>query len=110
MNSLRLASLALVAILLTCAVPSFAQTDPNLEQGLRPYGSYEGGNIDAVSLTNGNLYINHTLFDYAQRGNQHVEVSLRYNNKIFQVHQFCDPHTGDCSSFWYRTGGGVAVT
>ena len=32
-----------------------AQVEPNLEQGMKPYGSYHGGDIDVVSLSNGNL-------------------------------------------------------
>ena len=32
-----------------------AQNDPTLDIGLKPYGSYHGGDLDSVNLTNGNL-------------------------------------------------------
>ena len=39
-NARLLARLSLIALLLTCAPSGLAQVDPNLEQGLKPYGSF----------------------------------------------------------------------
>jgi len=34
-----------------------AQSAPNLENGFKPYGSYDGSSIDTVNLQNGNLML-----------------------------------------------------
>src|SRR5437764_3871798 len=36
---------------------AFGQTQPNVNNGFHPYGSYEGGGIDSVNLQNGNLIL-----------------------------------------------------
>ena len=53
MNILRS---ALRLFFVTCALSlaTFAQTQPNLENGFKPYGSHDGSNLDTVTLTNGN--------------------------------------------------------
>jgi len=44
--------LTTVVLVITASLPlAYAQTDVNLAQGLEPYKSYMGGNIDTVSLT-----------------------------------------------------------
>lgn len=51
MRCLRhLASLAVILVILLAASASRAQDDPSLETGLKPFGSYHGGNIDTVDL------------------------------------------------------------
>jgi hypothetical protein len=75
-----------VAILLASSVAGVAQTSPDLEQGMKPYGSYHGGAIDSVSLTNQNLTLHAPLFAYSQRGGELAfPVSLLYNNKVFSI-------------------------
>ncbi len=79
---------ALVMLLLSSEVAS-AQTDINMEQGLKPYGSYMGGNIDTVSLSNGNLMLHMPLVSYPQRGGRlKLSFFLRYNNKGFHIRQW----------------------
>ncbi len=83
-----------VVILLACSVAGVGQTSPDLEQGMKPYGSYHGGNLDNISLTNGNLYFEAPLFSYAQRGDLAYPIVLRYNNKNFSFYQPpCPPPT-----------------
>jgi len=61
--------LTTVVLVITASLPlAYAQTDVNLAQGLEPYKSYMGGNIDTVSLTNGNLMLHIPLVSYPQRG------------------------------------------
>jgi hypothetical protein len=61
-----------------------AQTDVNMEQGLKPYGSYMGGNLDSVSLTNGNVNLHIPLVSYPQRGGRlNLSFFIRYSNKGF---------------------------
>jgi hypothetical protein len=61
-----------------------AQTLPNITAGDQlgelPYASYHGGDIDAVSLTNGGLSLHVPLLSYPQRGSLSMSFSLKYNN------------------------------
>src|SRR5712675_2313760 len=83
MNVPRTIALLLIVFFFFAMVAS-AQNDVNLDQGLKPYGSYMGGNIDTVSLTNGNLMLHIPLVSYPQRGGRlSLAFYLRYNNKGF---------------------------
>jgi hypothetical protein len=78
---MKLRTLLLVAVL---AAPALAQQDPNLEIGLKPYGSFHGGEIDTISLSTGNLSLQAPLLSYPQRGNLGLGFMIRYNNKAWQ--------------------------
>jgi hypothetical protein len=71
--------LALVAFLVIfCHWAVIAQTAPNLENGWKPYGSYDGTHLDTVNLMNGNLMLHAPLIpDTPQRG------SLKYSNILY---------------------------
>lgn len=57
-----------------------AQDISGLEQGLKPYGSYHGGDIDSISMVNGSLSVHIPLVSYPQRGGKlHVDYSIIYN-------------------------------
>jgi hypothetical protein len=76
---------ALTISLLLCPL-AFAQSDISLEQGMKPYGSFMGGNIDSVSLSNGNLTLHIPLVSYPQRGGRlSLTFFLRYNNKGYHI-------------------------
>jgi YD repeat-containing protein len=62
-----------------------AQANPNIDQGFHPYGSYEGGSVDTVSLSNGALNIQIPVVSYPQRGDLHLSFSLRYGSKAWSV-------------------------
>lgn len=95
---------------LLAAAPACGQQDPNLERGLKPYGSYEGGNIDAISMTNGNLTIFLPFWSYPQRGSKlRMNYRLRYNNKGWEIRTQCSPVTGDCWDYWFWRGKGVEL-
>ena len=49
------------------------------DMGLKPYGAYHGGEIDTVSLSNGNLFAKIPLFSVPQRGALPLSYSLYYN-------------------------------
>src|SRR5215510_11173972 len=86
-------------VLILCgALPLCAQTNPNLEIGLKPYGSFEGGSIDNVSITNGNLILHIPLLSYPQRGSLPGEIHLVYNDKKWTVNQTCFGST--CTDRW----------
>src|SRR5258708_28172710 len=83
MRKVRTAVIVL-SIILTGSIPALAQNDVNLAQGFEPYKSYMSGNIDSVSLTNGNLILHIPVVSYPQRGGRlNLAFYLRYNNKTF---------------------------
>jgi hypothetical protein len=87
-----------------------AQSNPNLEIGLRPYGSYGGGKIDSVALANGNLSMRIPLFSYPQRGSIPGNLSLQYSNKNWYVFSSCT--NTNCFDQWKwnpRTPTGVYI-
>jgi YD repeat-containing protein len=99
----RRATLATLVGILLLALPQItrAQTNPNLQTGLTPYGSFAGGGVDTVSLTNGNLTLHVPLFSYPQRGSQGVNGLLKYNGKEWYVYQICN--YGICTDTWKWT-------
>jgi len=84
----------LVAVILAGSVSAFAQTQPNLENGFKPYGSYDGGTIDSVNLMNGGQVINIPApFQYPQRGGRlSPNYSLYLSSKNWAVQ--CVPNAG----------------
>lgn len=81
-----LISVSSVAFFLSIA---WAQTNPNLEIGFKPYGAYDETEFDSVNIANGNLTLHIPLFDYPQRGDLKDQVRLIYNSKSWQVHFNC---------------------
>jgi len=47
-----------------------AQDLAGLEQGIKPYGSYHGGDIDSISMVNGSLTLNIPIISYPQHDNE----------------------------------------
>lgn len=76
-----------------------AQTNPNLEAGFKPFGSYDDTNFDSVSITNGNLILHVPLFDYPQRGHLDARLQIIYNGKGWQAFMSCVGGTS-CVSHW----------
>ena len=72
-----LALCVLFAIIPTC----YAQDNPNIQQGLSPYESFHGGDIDKVDLGTGNLWVHIPLASFGQRGKLALNFSLQSNNK-----------------------------
>lgn len=81
--------LFLVVLTLSLLVPAFAQQMADVEQGLKPYGTYHGGDIDSISMTNGNLTLQIPLTSYAQRGRISTDEWLSYNAKNYAYTQQC---------------------
>jgi RHS repeat-associated protein len=86
--------LAVIVVICACA-RALAQATPDVEQGLKPFGSYHGGSLDNVNLTNGNLFFHADLFSYSQRGGELAyPIALQYNGKNFSMYQTpCPPGT-----------------
>lgn len=105
----------LVLMALAVSSQSYAQTNPNLETGFKPYGSYSGSDVDSVSLTNGNLIVHIPLFSYPQRGPLSGNSVIFANNKIWRVFQNCNHLTGVCTDKWlpvvsYTLGASITGT
>src|SRR6267154_4538174 len=95
-------ALLLLIIPVFCVSNACAQDNPNLEIGLKPYGSFRGGNIDSVSMNNGNLFVRIPLWSIPQRGGVGLSFSVVYNNKGYSVAKRCPP-TG-CYYQWTPKG------
>lgn len=97
----RLLILLILVLGLSFGPSAFGQQNPNLETGFKPYGSYEDGAIDSVSLTNQNLIVHIPLWSYPQRGSVKRDITAFWsNNKHFWVFQSCNRLTGACTDSW----------
>jgi RHS repeat-associated protein len=95
--------LQLFAIIFVFSNLLLAQAAPNLENGWKPFGSYEGTHLDTVNLMNGNVMLHMPLVpDYPQRGALKVANTIYYGSKDWQV--ICSP---GCS--WQKGGSGLTV-
>jgi RHS repeat-associated protein len=79
-------SAAIFFVACVFVVSAFAQNEPNLEIGYKPYGSYSGGGIDPVNLMNGDLTLQIPLpISYPQRGGRlDHQVFLMLHGKGWQ--------------------------
>ena len=93
--------------LLSTAMMADAQDNPNLEEGLKPYGDFHGGNIDAVNLGTGGLTVTIPLWSFPQRGGLQLPVTLRYNSKLWSNSALCGAVL--CGPHWnYNAAGAMA--
>jgi RHS repeat-associated protein len=81
MKSRHLAVLSLLCLLLLTAQTSRAQSPTTFDQGVNPYSSLHGGDIDSVVLSNGNLLLHIPLISYPQRGKLHLGFFAAYDNR-----------------------------
>jgi len=73
------------------------------ETGSKPFGSYSGGSIDEVSITNGNLSVHIPLISYPQRGGRLTfAFSLAFNSKGWYLYQ-----QSETVKYWKWGGGGM---
>src|SRR6266850_2014233 len=88
---------------LVITIPVCAQSNGSLENGINPYGSYHGGNIDTVSMTNGNLFLHIPLLSYPQRGGKlTLDFFIRFNAKNWYTSFTCFASSGTCFGRWFR--------
>jgi hypothetical protein len=93
-------SLAACILLGLFPMTTFAQITPDVAEGLTPYQSFQGGDIDSVNLSNGNVLIRIPLWSYPQRGNT-LKWAKTYvdNTKIAASGQICVGTSG-CYYEW----------
>ncbi len=89
--SLKLSRFVFLTLILVIAA-TFTSTalgqlnnDPTVEIGMKPYGSFEGGSIDSISTTNGNLNLHIPLVSYPQIGRKlHLGFDVTLSNGNYQ--------------------------
>jgi RHS repeat-associated protein len=104
-----LASLFCLALLFSVGgAGAFAQTQPNLENGFKPYGSHDGSNLDSVNLMAGNWMLHGQLFpEILQRGALGAEYMLYSSSKNWQAG--CIASSSPTGRTCYWAGGGTGV-
>ena len=75
----------LLAVLLMGSISVLAQNNPNEEQGLKPYDSFLGGDLDSISMTSGGLSLHIPLASFPQRGNLDLSFMVTFSNKQWYV-------------------------
>ncbi|MGD0831029.1 MAG: RHS repeat domain-containing protein [Terracidiphilus sp.] len=91
---------AVAVTLFACAIFALGQDDPNLEEGIKPYGDFHGGNIDSIDLGSGGLTVAIPIKSFPQRGKLTLPVTLRYNSKLWSNFKTCGGTSSCLSSFW----------
>src|SRR5258708_32232003 len=75
-----------LAIFLAGSLSVVAQQPPNLENGFKHWGSYDGGSLDTVNNLNGNQMLHAPLLpNYPQRGGLTLQSFLYQTSKTWQV-------------------------
>jgi RHS repeat-associated protein len=113
--------LRFVAWIWLACLPLICQTPVDLGNGFKPWGSYDGGNLDSVSLESGNLLLHAPVIPkYPQRGGSltpEIRLYLSSHNWISTC-MGKDPTTGTpsgCSwqfgttGVWFEFLGGTSV-
>jgi YD repeat-containing protein len=99
---------AILALLVLQITAGFAQASN--EQGFKPYGAYQGDDIDQVDLSNGHLELRIPLLAYPQRGGR---LKLSYtaldHNPVWNEHTETVPTTSITFHFWEYDGPPGAV-
>jgi RHS repeat-associated protein len=107
--SLMVGLFCLALFLSAGSVGAFAQSQPNTENGTKPYGSYDGGSLDTVNTMNGNLLLHAPLLpDYPQRGKITPHYNLYVTSKGWQV--MCKPASNRSGQVCWWQGGATGVS
>ncbi|MEO6829174.1 MAG: hypothetical protein ABI164_05150, partial [Acidobacteriaceae bacterium] len=60
--------IAITLMVLMSPATGFSQVNPDVEQGIHAFGSYDASNVDTINLQNGGLAVKIPLFAYPERG------------------------------------------
>jgi hypothetical protein len=83
MNVLR--HLLVCFVVVFCLGNAFAQINPDEGQGLKPYDTFHGGDLDSVSVTSGGLSLHIPLASFPQRGNLDLSFMVSFSNKQWYI-------------------------
>ena len=87
--------LSTILLVVACSASSVSQTDPALEAGLKPFGSYQAGDIDIVNTATGKLHVHIPLLSYPQLGGRlHLNYFIDYDSSSYSCqmisnHNYC---------------------
>ncbi len=87
---------------------TLAQEDVNLEKGLKPFGSYQGGSVDSISMVNGTLTLHAPFWSHPQRGDLSRNFELGYDYRGWEIREECSEWTG-CYYYWWWLGATLDV-
>lgn len=95
----------LLGVMLAGSFSALAQTNVNEEQGMKPYDSFHGGDLDSISMTNGGLALHIPLVSFPQRGNLDLSFSVYASSKSWQTRvnpvECANPSDPNgCTPFW----------
>ena len=94
---------SLLLFIASTFTPAYTQTNVNEEQGMKPYDSWHGGDLDSISMINGAMVLHIPLACFPQRGSLDLCFSVFSNTKNWQSIQYCiwDTSIADwnCSNF-----------
>lgn len=100
MNRRFVRSVYSIFVILIFSAVCVAQENPNLANGLTPYGSYHGGDIDSVSVINGGLTVHAPLASYPQRGSLKLDYYLVSGSKNWSV-TYYNPNPVNANDGYY---------
>ncbi|HMC29668.1 MAG TPA: hypothetical protein VKL99_02460, partial [Candidatus Angelobacter sp.] len=91
-----------ILLMLAGHLLAVAQTNVNKDQGLKPYDSWHGGDLDSISMTNGALTLHIPLVSFSQRGNLDLSFMAYSNTKQWVLVPTCfnDPINGGQTCNW----------
>src|SRR5258708_17946722 len=89
------------------SVQVWAQSNPNEEQGLKPYDSWHGGDLDSVSLSNGGLVLHIPLASFPQRGNLDLSFMVRFSTKQWRFSLHPPPHPAPVTTAHHQAAARV---
>lgn len=92
------AALVVAAVVLFAAVSLLGQTPIDMGNGFKPWGSYDGSNLDSVNLENGNLLLHAPIIPtYPQRGSLTPQLVLYVSSHGWQKKCLAgSPPTANC--------------
>ncbi len=104
----------LVLVVAAFSWTSAAQSgNTTTESGLKPFGSYHGGDIDTISLVNGKLDLHAPLVSWPQRGKLGFGFTIRYLDPSYEedrdIPGTCGTPGNPCTYWSTFDGGGVVV-
>ena len=93
-----------ISLFFMAAVLAGAQDLAGVEQGIKPYGSYHGSDIDTVSMVNGSLQVRIPLVSFPQRGGRlKANISVMYQVPFYTHTDSCNGNPNpSCIPTWYR--------
>lgn len=106
MRQVSLLSALISLTILSCSVGWSQDPNPAAETGIKPYGSYHGGNIDTINLSNGEPSVDIPLISYPQRGGKlKLDFVLHYENRGWWSTSVCEESSEGttCSTSWPET-------